>query len=422
MIFLLWSCRCAEIRRLFRVMVAAVLLWGALPALSVHAETIIVPSADLRSYYDSNVYRRPKQLLAPGTQVEDFANMLGANVALLHKTRDIEVDMKVRGFFQSYVENTNRNYVGATLNGHVGLDHWIDQYVRGARLGISETLRYTPEQPSFLQGVRDLPPDAGLTTGIQGFRANTLYNTTQVNGNYPVSRDLSVEGGYTFVLRRIGRLQGGDLQGTTVFFNTMAHTWFGGPRYQLTRNDSVAVLYRQTFITQSAAQGGRNFDTNLISLAGDYTREFQEWGFNIQGGITFVEPVGRAFPSGTLTVKTQPERDTVVYLRLSRQAMPSYFLQGGAVISNVASLGISRRIYERLILEGTVGFGYNEYLPNTNRKLQNITASSKLAYKLTRTITGEIFYIYQNIDTNSSSLQFQYSRSQAGLMLTVAWE
>jgi hypothetical protein len=302
------------------------------------------------------------------------------------------------------------------------LDHWIDQYVRGAKLRVTENLRYTPEQPSFVQGVRDLPEDAALTTGIQGFRANTLYNTTQLNGNFPVSRDLSVEGGYTFVLRRIGRVQGGDLQGATVFFDTMAHTWFGGPRYQLTRNDSVAVKYKQTFITQSAAQGGRNFNTNLIVLAGDYTKEFQDWGFTIEGGITFAEPVGRTFPSGSLTVHTRPEQDTVVYLRLSRQGMPSYFLQGGATISNVGSVGISHRIYERLTLDGTVSFGYNEYFPNTDRKLQNVTASSKLAYKLTRTITGEIFYIYQNIDTNSSTLQFQYSRNQAGLMLTVAWE
>ena len=418
---LLWSCRYAEIARLFSFMGAVVLLWGVLPALWVHAETLIVPSANLRSNYDSNIYRRPKQLLPPGTQVADFVNRFGADIALLHKTRDIDVDMKMGATFNSYVENTNRNYVGATLIGHIGLDHWIDQYVRGARLRIGENLRYTPEPPSFLQGVRDLPPDAGLATGIQAFRANTLYNTTMVNGSYPVSRDLSVEGGYQWVLRRIGRAQGGDLPGT-VFFDTMAHTWYGGPRYLLTRNDSVAVLYRQTFITQSAAQGGRNFDTNLIVLAGDYTKEFQEWSFTIEGGITFAEPVGRTFPSGKLEVKTQPERDTAVYLRLSRQGMPSYFLQGGATISNVASMGISHKLYERLILDGIVSFGYNEYFPNTDQKIQNITASGKLAYKLTRSITGELFYIYQNIDANTSSVQFQYSRNQAGLLLTVAWE
>lgn len=420
---LLWSCRLTETRQLFRLMVATALFWGALPTLSVHAETLMVPSASLRSYYDSNVYRRPTQLLPPGTQVNDFVNTLGAGVALLHRTRDIEAAMKMGGSFNTYVVNTNRNYFGATLNGHVGLDHWIDQYLRGAKLGIAENLRYTPVPPSFVQGVRDLPEDVSLTTGVQAFRANTLYNTTDVKGAYPVSRDLSVEGGYTFVLRRIGRAQGGALQGVTLFFDTMAHTWFGGPRYRLARNDSVALLYKQTFIIQSRAQGGGgNFNTNLITVSGDYTKDFQEWSFRIEGGMTFAEPAGEAFPSGILEVTTKPERDTVVIFALSRQGRPSFFLQGGAMISNVARLGISHRLSERLMLDGSFNFGYNEYFPNTDRKLQNLTASSRLTYKLTRTITGEIFYLYQNIDADAASLKYQYSRNNVGFMLTVAWE
>lgn len=421
---LLWFCRCAEIRRLFRLVLAAVLLWETVPTLSVHAETMIVPTLSVRSWYDTNVYRRPKQLLTPGTQAEDFVTSVLPVLDLLHKTRDIEAEMKMGGNFTAYLENTNRNYFGATLQGQVRLDHWADQYVRGANLRIAENLRYTPEQPSFLQGSRDLPTDVGLTTGTQGFRANTLYNTTQVTGGYPVSRDLSVEGGYTFVIRRIGRVQGGteDLQGVTLYFDTMAHTWFGGPRYHLTRNDSVAVLYKQTFITQSQAQGGRNFNTNLIALMGDYTKEFQEWRFIAQGGITFAEPVGRAFPSGRLEVTNQLERDTVVRLALSRQGMPSFFLQGGAMITNLASLGINHKIYERLILDGTVGYAYNEYFPNTDKSIKNLTASSRLSYKLTRDITAQIFYIFQNIDSTASSLQFQYSRNQVGFMLTAEWK
>lgn len=421
---LLWSCRYAEIRRLFRFVVAVVLLWGALPTLSVHAETAIVPTLSVRSWYDTNVYRRPKQLLTPGTQADDFVTSVLPVLDLLHRTRDIEAEVKMGGIFNVYAVNTNRNYVGATLQGGVSLNNWVDQYVRGANLRVVENLRYTPEQPSFLQGSRDLATDVSLTTGTQGFRANMLYNTTQVTGGYPVSRDLSMEGGYTFVLRRIGSVQGGlgELQGTTVYFNTMAHTWFGGPRYHLTRNDSVAVLYRQTFITQSQATGGRNFNTNLIALVGDYTKEFQEWRFIAQGGITFAEPVGRAFPSGKLEVTNQLERDTVVRLALTRQGMPSFFLAGGAMISNVASLGISHRIHERITLDGTVGYAYNEYFPNTDKSLKNLTASSKLSYKLTRDITADIFYIFQDIDSTASSLQFQYSRSQVGFMLHAEWK
>ena len=175
---LLW-CRRAEVRRLFRFVIIAVLVWGSMPILSVQAETTIVPLATVRSRYDSNVFRRPKQLLLPGTQAEDFVTAVGGGLDLLHKSRDIDADVKMGGFFNSYVENTDRNFFAATLQGHVGLDHWVDQYVRGARLMISENLRYTPEQPSFLTGARDISEDDILVRGVQGFRANT---TLQYHG------------------------------------------------------------------------------------------------------------------------------------------------------------------------------------------------------------------------------------------------
>ena len=418
---LLWPCRCAEIRRLFVFVMLAVFVWEALPGLSVHAETIIVPLTSVRSRYDSNVFRRPKQLLEPGTQTGDFVTTVIGGLDLLHKTRDIDAEVKLGGAFSAFVENTQRNFFGARLQAEVGLDHWVDQYVRGARLRIRENLRYTPEQPSFLTGARDLAEDDSLARGIQGFRANTLYNNTDFKGEYPVSRDLSVEGGYNFGIRRIGRIQGGDIPGVT-YFNTMVHTWQGGPRYKLTRKDSVAVLYRQSFITQSRSEGGRSFNTNIITLAGDYSKEFQEWGFSLRGGITFLEPVGRTFPSGSLGVTTQPERDTVVHLAISREGRPSFFLQGGATISNVARLGITHKIHERLILDGTVGYAYNELFPDTHKTYKNLTATTKLAYKLTRNITGEIFYLYQNIDSDTSAIQFQYSRNEVGLMLSAEWK
>lgn len=416
-------CRSAEVRRSCRFVIIMVLVWGSMPTLSSHAETTIVPLASVRSRYDSNVFRRPKPLLDPGTQADDFVTTVGAGLDLLHKTRDIDADMKMGGFFSTYVENTNRNFFAATLRGRIGLDEWIDQYVRGANLRITENLRYTPEQPSFLTGPRDIPQDDGLAQGIQGFRANTLYNTTDIKGEYPLSRDLSVEGGYIFGIRRIGRVQGGEgeLAGITTYFNTMTHTWLGGPRYHLTRNDSVAVLYRQTFITQSGFQGGRTFNTNLVSFAGDYSKKFQDWGFSVRGGITFIEPGGRAFPSGTLEVTTKPEKDTVLGFAISREGRPSYFLAGGATISNLARLGISHRIYERLELGGTVAYAYNELFPNT-RTIKNLTATSKLAYNITRNIIGEVFYLYQSLDADTAALQYQYSRHEVGIQLSLEWK
>jgi hypothetical protein len=69
-----------------------------------------------------------------------------------------------------------------------------------------------------------------------------------------------------------------------------------------------------------------------------------------------------------------------------------------------------------------IGYAYNELFPSTDRMFKNLTATSWLAYKLTRNIAEELFYLYSNIDADSSSTEFQYSRSQAGFMLTAEWK
>ncbi len=346
---------------------------------------------------------------------------MGGGAQVLHDSRDFEAFLTAVGSFNAHLENTGRNFFGMNVQGTIGLDRWVDQFVRGASLRVVQSLRYSPDPPAFLGGVRALVEEDDIfLRGIQGFRSNQIINTTGIQGKYPVSRDLALEGGYTFGLRQFGRIQGGEDALATTFFDTMTHTWYGGPRYQLSRNDSVAALYRQTFFTQSRSTGGRTFSTNLIALAGEYSKEFQEWSFRVQGGVTFAEPVGRTFPSGLLQVRTKPERDTVVTLTLSRAGRPIGFLQGGAMISNLARVGISHRIYERLTVNGSVGYAYNELFPNTDSTFQNFTASSGLSYKVTRTITAQILYLFRNLDVERSELEYQVSRHQVGLTLSFA--
>jgi hypothetical protein len=323
----------------------------------------------------------------------------------------------VGGNYNKYVTNTGLDFYGATVRGTVGLDRWVDQYVRGARLNVTENLMYSPEQ-SFGRSTAVDDFEGGLLT----FRRSRLLNTTAFTGSYPLSRDVSLEGGYTFGLRRVTRsTEGGDVSGAT-FFNTMTHTWFGGPRYQLTRNDSVAALYRQTFFTQERSEGGRTFSTNIITLEGDYTKVFPEWTFSARGGVTFVEPAGRTFPSGSIQVTTKPERDTVLNLTLSREARPSFFLQGGARINHSARASIRHRIYERLSVSGSGGYALSQFFPNTDSQFQIITGASRLEYMLTRNLRGELFYTFTHINSDTTALEYQVSRHQVGFMLSVMLE
>ena len=414
--------RCVEFRRLFRFIVAAVLIWGVLPSVSVYAETNIVPWASVRGRYDSNVWRRPKDLLrardAQGNvpQLDDYVTTMGGGLALRHESRDIEADLKVGGNYNKYVNNPDLDFYGANLHGTVGLDRWVDQYVRGARVRVAEDLIYTPEQSFGFRG-GDV-----FGSGLLTFRRSMLLNTTAFNVSYPLSRDVSLEGGYIFGLRKLTRgTVGGDVTGAT-FFNTITNTWFGGPRYQLTRNDSVAALYRQTFFTQERSEGGRTFSTNIITLEGDYTKVFPEWTFTVRGGVTFVEPVGRSLPSGSIQVTTKPERDTVLDLTLSREARPSYFLQGGARINHLARARIRHRIYERLSVEGGGGYSFSEFFPNTDAHFQTIIGGSRLEYMLTRNIRGEVFYTFTHINSDQTALEYQISRHQVGFMVSVLFE
>ena len=418
---LLWCCRRLKIRLLFRFAVTVVLIWGALPSVSVYAETNIVPWGEVRERYDSNVWRRPKDLLrdAQGNvpQLHDFVTTVNGGLALRHDSRDVVADLQVGGNYNKYVTNTNLDFFGAIVRGTVGLDRWVDQYVRGARLNVTENFIYSPEQ-SFGSSVAVDDFEGGLLT----FRRSRLLNTTAFNGSYPLSRDVSLEGGYIFGLRRQTRsTEGGDVTGAT-FFNTMTHTWSGGPRYQLTRNDSIAALYRQTFFTQERSEGGRTFSGNLITLEGDYTKVFPEWTFTVRGGVTFIEPVGRTLPSGSIRVTTKPERDTVLDLTLAREARPSFFIQGGSRINNSMRASIRHKIYERLSVSGSGGYSLSQFFPNTDSQYQSITGGSKLEYKLTRNIRGELFYLFTHIDADTTALEYQVSRHQVGFMLSVVLE
>ena len=420
---LLWCRGSVEIGRSLVLIAMAVLVYGVLPSALVHAETKIFPLATASGRYDSNIFNRPAQFAPVGRQISDFVSTVGGGVHLLHETRDLSADLTVGGSFNAYVENSDLNFFNVNLRGGLNLDRWVDQYVRGARLRITESFRYTPESPSFLVGVRQVGPaeDDVFSRGISGFRANTFLNTTSVNGSYPMSRDLTLDGGYTFALRRVGRIYGGDVGGVT-FFDTNSHTWFGGPRYQLTRTDSVAAVYRQSFLSQSPSdQPSRTFNTNFVTLAGHYNKVFPEWTFSVEGGISLVEPASRTFPSGTIRITTHPERTTVLNLVLSREPKPSFYLEGGALISNLARVGISHRIYERLTVEADAAYAYNEFIPHTEGTFKHLAATAGLSYKLTRTITGNLLYAFHNIDTDRPDLSYQFSRHQVGFALTAEW-
>jgi opacity protein-like surface antigen len=387
----------------------------------VHAETTFIPTIAVSERYDTNIWMAPAEFLPPGTRLDDFATTLAGGIQTLYKERDIEASLNVGGDFNAYVYNPGLNFFTARLEGYAQLDGWVQRLVKGAHLRVADNFRYTPETPGFVTGVKGAVVEDPFLRGLQSFRANTYSNTASINGSVPVFRDLALDARYSFSIYRVGSVLAASATGAS-FFDTTVHSWSAGPRYILTREDSVAVLYQRSQFTQTTIGTSLPFDFTTQTLLLDYTRTTPDWKFGIQGGATHLDPADRAYPTATISVSNSLERVTTVRLDLSRKAAPSFFFVGGAMISNVGTIAVSHKLSRLLTLQGSVNYGFNETVPDRKVKFTNLTAGAGLNYKLTKTMALDLYYTYNDFKTDQTALSFEVIRNLVGFSLTAQWK
>jgi opacity protein-like surface antigen len=307
------------------------------------------------------------------------------------------------------------------VEGYAQLDSWIQQFIKRAQLRVADTFRYTPETPGFLTGVKGSAVEDPFLRGLQAFRANTFSNTASANASVPVFRDLAFDGRYSFSIYRVGSILAAGATGAA-FFDTTVHAWSAGPRYILTREDSVAVLYQRAQTNQTSVGTSQSFDFTTQTLLLDYSRTTSDWKFGIQGGATHIDPANKAYPVATISVSNSLERITAVRLDLSRKAGPNFFLGGGAMIGNVGTLSVSHKLSRLLTLQASVNYGFNESVPDGNVKFTNLTAGGGLNYKLTKTMAIDLYYNYSDFKTEQLTSSFEVLRNMVGFSLTAQWK
>jgi hypothetical protein len=146
------------------------------------------------------------------------------------------------------------------------------------------------------------------------------------------------------------------------------------------------------------------------------------WRVELTGGAVLTDPPSEWFPIGSIGISNNPERSTVVTLSLSRRAAPSFFLQPGAMISNVGQVALSHRFSDRLAFVGDVGYAFNQLAVDTSVTSQNLTAGAGLNYKLTRVIAVDLFYTYTHLNNEFVTPSYQLSRNVVGFSLTAQWK
>ncbi len=386
-----------------------------------HADTKVIPSVTLSERYDSNVFFAPPEFLPPGQRRSDFVSTVAGGLQVLHKSRSIEASLTGGADANAYAYNSSLNYFSTTADAYAKLDGLVGQFAEGAHLLISERFRYTPEQPSFLTGAKGQAIDDPFLRGIQGFRANTFSNTTAVNAEYPVFRGLGVQGSYSFSLYRVGSILVLNTTGAT-FFDTNLHSWSVGPSYRISPVDHLSVTYQQSLVTQTVTDGSQNIEYNTQELWANYTRIMPEWTATVRGGVTLIEPASQAFPTAVLSITSNPERSTSIRLDLSRRAAPSFFIVGGATISNVGQVEVTQRLSKRFSLRGSFSYGYNEVVPMKTVKFENLNAVAGLNYSLSRTTSIDLFYSYNDFKLTQPGVPFDVVRDVVMLSLTTQWK
>lgn len=407
--------------------IALILMWvwvvgsDLLSPMLTRADTKVIPTAVLSERYDTNVFYAPPELLPQGQRRSDFVSTLAGGVQLLHKSRTVEASISGGADANAYAYNTGLNYFSTTADAYARLDGWVGQFAEGAKLLVAERFRYTPEQPSFFNGTKAQVVDDPFLRGIQGFRANTFSNTAAVNGEYPIFRGLGLQGSYSFSTYRVGSILVLSSTGAT-FFDTNVHSWSIGPSYRISPIDHLSLSYQQSLVTQTITTGTQNIEYNTQEVWANYTRVMHDWTATVRGGATLIEPASKAFPSAALTITTNPERSTLVRLDLSRQAAPSFFIVGGATISNVGQLVVTHYLSKRFSLRGSVSYGYNETVPGKTVKFENFNALAGINYSLTRTMALDLSYGYNNFKLTQPGLPFEVQRDVVMLSLTSQWK
>jgi opacity protein-like surface antigen len=386
--------------------------------------TSFIPALSVGERYDTNVWFAPASLLPPGTRLSDFATTVQGSLKALHKDKNVDVSLTGGIDANAYLYNTGLSYLSTRMDLYSNLNGWAEQLVKGARLRVYDYFRYTPTSPGFLTGGRAGTEDPFLR-GIQSFRANTFSNTFNTDGVLPLYKGLGMQGKYNFAIFRVGSPIQTTASGSVNFFDTTVHTLSVGPRLEVSRIDGIALLYQQSLISQKLSDessGSAPIDTKTQSVTANWYRSTPNWNFSVAGGVALIEPASKSFPTATITISNSPERSTSVQLYLSRTASPSFYLQAGATISNVAQLQVTKRLTKELTVRGSANYGYSEVVPaETSVKFTSFTLSAGLNYRLTKYMFVDLYYDHNDFNTQSPGLSYVILRNAIGVGLTVEW-
>ena len=175
----------------------------------------------------------------------DFVTTARASVDVVDKSRLADSLLRAGVNGNAFVYNSDLAFVSTDVFAASDMTRGVSELVRGLRLRITDSFRYTPEMPAFLEygGHPDDTADI-YSGGIQGSRANTYRNILKANSDYSLSRSFSLTTNYSFSMFRRGRSDPtSDSLDAVAYFNNTQHAVDIGPTYTFDGGDTLFFKY-----------------------------------------------------------------------------------------------------------------------------------------------------------------------------------
>ncbi|WP_447597835.1 hypothetical protein [Nitrospira sp. Nam80] len=364
--------------------------------------TKIVPSITLNQRYDSNVLFAPSGIQT-GLTPWDFVTTATSAIELVNNTRYTDTSFTGGASGSLFINNPDLNFVATNFTATTALDKWVNGFIRGGKLQISDSFGFSPETPSFVSAANPTAIDNPFARGIVPVRATMYTNIAMIAASYPVTPGLVIQGNYSYSLLRIGEIfVRQPIGGQVVFFNTDQHAWSIGPTWRLSRTENIGLIYRGSRNILNATSGNSP-ETDFLAqgLEASFATTSADWGAVLSGGATILDVDNRAYPTGSLTLSAKYGEATTFQAIGSRSFAPAFFATGGALISTTVGISIQQRFSKVLSFTGSANYAYNEVAPVSFSAFESYTASGQLSYNVSRTVSTSLAYTYTYFEFNN---------------------
>lgn len=403
--------------------------------------TLFIPLLSISERYDSNVFFVPK---TPGLHLEDYVTRVSPQLFVQDNRSFAYSTINVGATGEYYAVNQGLSYIGYNAGVSMNLSPLVERYFPGATFRVADAYTYTPNPPGFLNGnnqysgivgndiLSELPISDQFINSLQAFRVNTKSNALTVNGSFPLTPTIGVQGVYSYAVLEFGEtFSPQQQQSSGVKFNSLnTHTITVGPTAKLTPRDTLFANY-----SYSQTKGDVLFQSHGATVG--WVRSLaQNWVARFFGGASLLKQVNTpSQTTGTGGASLQwIKGKTNAGFAYNVGIFPSYINSGPPLLSNNVSLTVTHQLLDSLI--GSVGGSYGRdasiastpsSVPNqSSQSFEAVQGYARMSYIVSRSAILSLGYTFSynngTFSTSAPGEKQEVIRQTLTLMLSTFWQ